>query len=175
MVGSTVPCSSIAHSGQHTTGRRLTSQEYGSHGQRTGFSNGRPVACEIVYPSLSAGEAIVPVIIDIKTSNSGYPFDIYRAFRATSDRLLERAAFLFSDFERRQEAIATAAGGGSGFHDPLPRIHVRTLGTDKSKEGHPPTLSTPLPVILLTPPVVTRLIYPSRPCPTHLFSSEHVS
>jgi len=79
----------------------------------TGSSDGRPVACEIVYPSLAVEEAIVPVIIEIKASNSGNLFDIYRALRATSDQLLEQAAFLFSDFEWQQEVIAIA---GVGLH-----------------------------------------------------------
>ena len=48
-------------------------------------SDGSPVAFEIVCPSLSGEEAIVPVIVEIRTPNPGNIFDIYRALRATND------------------------------------------------------------------------------------------
>ena len=76
-------------------------------------SDGLPVECEIVCPSMSGDEVIVPVIIEIKATISRNISDIYRTLRVTSDRLLEKAAFLLSDFESQQEVIAIA---GVGLH-----------------------------------------------------------
>ena len=68
LIGSTVPASRspIAASTQPTAYRPKNVVRISGW---TGFSDGVPVACEIVYPSLSPEEAIVSVIIEIKTSN----------------------------------------------------------------------------------------------------------
>ena len=89
LVGSTVPC---FHCGQHRTSRRLRPRclptppkDVVRIPRWSESSDGSPVAFEIVCPSLSGEEAIVPVIVEIKTPNPGNIFDIYRALRATND------------------------------------------------------------------------------------------
>ena len=105
-------------------------------------SDGCPMPCEIISPSLSVGEVIVPVIIEIKTSNSDNSSDIYRALIATNDQLLERAAFLFSDFEWQQEVIAIACVGSNWWWFRIPRpspAHSSQDSGNKHSQGNAPS------------------------------------
>jgi len=95
----------------------------------------RYVPIGIKVPTLSAGDVIVPVIIEIKTSKSDHLSDIYRALGAASDELLQQAAFLFSDFEWQQDVIAIAGVGIHWWWFRIPRPSPAHSNQD-SGSGH---------------------------------------
>ena len=73
--------------------------------------NGNPTTFEILAPSLSAEEVIVPLIIEVKAPKSKKSSDVHRSLQEATDQLKEQAKYLFSDFGSVKEVVAIAGVG----------------------------------------------------------------